>query len=224
MDDYVHMRCLYCGKELALFKRLRGGEFCSDGHRQRYQEEYTQLALNRLLHANPPPEQESAPLAPTTANNPQPVEAAVLQGAPAQTEMPSQTAVLDPLPAPAAAPLPVFAAQTLPVEEPAPADMSTFLVEFPVPVVFEAAAHADPATSVTPTPGLSLPHLQEFPPETTEIHLDLAGRLPLWWLRIADFQTPLQERGLELREFVRGVPKVEIRLRPAGQTGLEPER
>src|SRR5689334_5187809 len=46
------MRCLYCGKELPLFKRLRGGEFCSDDHRKRYQEEYTQLALNRLLHAN----------------------------------------------------------------------------------------------------------------------------------------------------------------------------
>ena len=42
----------YGGKELALFKRLRGGEFCSDAHRLRYQEEYTQLALNRLLQAN----------------------------------------------------------------------------------------------------------------------------------------------------------------------------
>src|SRR5215475_8488204 len=52
------MRCLYCGKELALFKRLRGGEFCSDAHRQRYQEEYTQLALNRLLQANSPKDQE----------------------------------------------------------------------------------------------------------------------------------------------------------------------
>jgi hypothetical protein len=46
------MRCLYCGKELPLFKRLRGGEFCSDAHRQSYQEEYTQLALSRLLQAN----------------------------------------------------------------------------------------------------------------------------------------------------------------------------
>src|ERR1700685_4497387 len=54
------MRCLYCGKELALFKRLRGGEFCSDSHRLRYQEEYTQLALNRLLHANSSHEKESA--------------------------------------------------------------------------------------------------------------------------------------------------------------------
>src|SRR5271169_4541131 len=49
------MRCLYCGKELALLKRWTGGgEFCSDAHRQRYQEEYNQLALNRLLQAKPP--------------------------------------------------------------------------------------------------------------------------------------------------------------------------
>ena len=48
------MRCLHCGKELALFKRLTsGGEFCSDAHRQKYQEEYNQLALTRLLQASP---------------------------------------------------------------------------------------------------------------------------------------------------------------------------
>jgi hypothetical protein len=48
------MRCLFCGKELALFKRLTGGgEFCSDAHRQKYQEEYNQLALSRLLQASP---------------------------------------------------------------------------------------------------------------------------------------------------------------------------
>jgi hypothetical protein len=46
------MRCLYCGKELALLKRWTGGgEFCSDAHRQQYQEEYNRLALNRLLQA-----------------------------------------------------------------------------------------------------------------------------------------------------------------------------
>src|SRR5579871_379713 len=48
------MRCLYCGKGLALLKRLRGGgEFCSDAHRLKYQEEYNQLALSRLLQAKP---------------------------------------------------------------------------------------------------------------------------------------------------------------------------
>jgi hypothetical protein len=46
------MRCLYCGKELALLKRLTGGgDFCSDAHKQSYQEEYNRLALGRLLQA-----------------------------------------------------------------------------------------------------------------------------------------------------------------------------
>src|SRR5260370_27718099 len=46
------MRCLYCGKELALLKRLTGGgEFCSETHKQSYQEEYNRLALSRLLQA-----------------------------------------------------------------------------------------------------------------------------------------------------------------------------
>src|SRR5437660_511445 len=48
------MRCLYCSKELALLKRWTGGgEFCSDAHRQLYQEEYNKLALNHLLQAQP---------------------------------------------------------------------------------------------------------------------------------------------------------------------------
>ncbi len=46
------MRCLYCGKELALLKRLtKGGEFCSDAHKHSYQEEYNRLGLSRLLQA-----------------------------------------------------------------------------------------------------------------------------------------------------------------------------
>ena len=49
--DYKDMRCLYCGKQLALLKRLTGGEFCSDAHKQSYQDEYNRLALTRLLQA-----------------------------------------------------------------------------------------------------------------------------------------------------------------------------
>jgi hypothetical protein len=46
------MRCLYCGKELALLKRLTGGaEFCSEAHKKSYQEEYNRIALTRLLQA-----------------------------------------------------------------------------------------------------------------------------------------------------------------------------
>ncbi len=52
MADYRDMRCLYCGRELALLKRLTGnGEFCSDQHKQSYHDEYNRLALSRLLQA-----------------------------------------------------------------------------------------------------------------------------------------------------------------------------
>ncbi len=50
------MRCLYCGKQLALLKRLTGGgEFCSDAHKHSYHEEYNRLALSRLLQAQSKP-------------------------------------------------------------------------------------------------------------------------------------------------------------------------
>ena len=69
------MRCLYCGKELALLKRWRGGgEFCSDAHRQQYRQEYDQLALTRLLQAKP----QAQPQAETEADlNQDPVDAAL---------------------------------------------------------------------------------------------------------------------------------------------------
>jgi hypothetical protein len=55
------MQCRYCGKELALFKRLTGGgEFCSDSHKQSYQEEYNRLALGRLLQAQKKNQTESS--------------------------------------------------------------------------------------------------------------------------------------------------------------------
>lgn len=54
-------RCLYCERPLALFSRLTGdGEFCSKEHRRIYQKEHSQLALARLLQAQP-----SAPNAPS---------------------------------------------------------------------------------------------------------------------------------------------------------------
>jgi hypothetical protein len=83
------MRCLYCGKELALLKRLRGGgDFCSDAHKQSYQEEYNRLALSRLLQAqkkgqqgNNSPVQNTAP----------PPSASVALEEPAQEEVGSAT-------------------------------------------------------------------------------------------------------------------------------------
>ncbi len=83
------MRCLYCGKELALLKRwTSGGEFCSDAHRQQYQEEYNQLALNRLLQAKPiepkpgvrPAESKPAEAKPAESRPPVPAAAPAASG------------------------------------------------------------------------------------------------------------------------------------------------
>jgi len=43
-----------------MFKRLAGSEFCSEAHRREYKEEYSQLALGRLLQSKPPETQEKA--------------------------------------------------------------------------------------------------------------------------------------------------------------------
>src|SRR6266404_2086960 len=72
------MRCLYCGKELALLKRLTGsGEFCSESHKQSYQEEYNRLALSRLLQAQSRSEEvraEASAVEPLVEPEPEPVE------------------------------------------------------------------------------------------------------------------------------------------------------
>src|SRR5437868_132020 len=89
------MPCLYCGKELALLKRLRGGgEFCSEAHRLRYREEYDELALNRLLQAKQQPED--------TARKDSP--ASVLAGNPVAPASPAPTAPNGSKPAAAAPP------------------------------------------------------------------------------------------------------------------------
>jgi len=58
------MRCLYCGKQLALFRKLTGGgEFCSDTHKHAYHEEYNKLALSRLMEAQTRQDDRGAPAA-----------------------------------------------------------------------------------------------------------------------------------------------------------------
>ncbi len=88
------MRCLYCGKELALLKRLTGGgDFCSDAHKQSYQEEYNRLALSRLLQAQkkgqdaPKPPAQNAPPPPTvTVALEEPAPESVHEQAPRRTD------------------------------------------------------------------------------------------------------------------------------------------
>jgi hypothetical protein len=58
------MRCLQCGKDLPLFKRLGRGAFCSEAHRREYQREYNVLALNLLARPKSPAEERGAPAVP----------------------------------------------------------------------------------------------------------------------------------------------------------------
>ncbi|MCC6367985.1 MAG: hypothetical protein IT165_31050 [Bryobacterales bacterium] len=45
------MKCLYCGKRLALLRKLTDGEFCSDMHRRLFHQEHEKMALTRLMDA-----------------------------------------------------------------------------------------------------------------------------------------------------------------------------
>src|SRR5579883_1432363 len=231
------MRCLYCGKELALFKRLRGGEFCSDAHRLKYQEEYTQLALNRLMHSNaakeqedeavrvplanelppakadaPAPEKrdlETVPVIPISTQLPVPEPQVAAVGSTAQVE----TAVLEPVPEPEPEQH-ADVEEQLDDSEPAPAGISTFLVELPVPVAVKPGMQNGVAQVAIEQPPV-LPRFEELAAAADQRDFELAGRITLRLFDATDFRTPLRERGLELREFVRGVPPVEITVKLA---------
>ncbi len=216
------MRCLYCGKELALLKRWTGGgEFCSDAHRQQYQEEYSQLALNRLLQAKPqeaakplsrpepapapvPAARENHPMQPAASKAPAPIP----QAPPPKPELPAVEA--NPV-----APQP-------PAEEPAPAVPAGFLIELPVPVTVEVCAIAGEEGGFDQA---LPPQLPSRVPEPFETDLVLAGRFELRPCgRVMDCAARPVERRVEVREFVRAAPlagfDTSFDLSPAGETGL----
>jgi hypothetical protein len=227
------MRCLYCGKELALLKRWTGGgEFCSDAHRQQYQEEYNQLALTRLLQAKPGAKNEAAPAESAPAQRP---AAAVEKPVPAaKAEIPEpeiRRAAVAPreIPAPKPEPQAPEPAEPEPVaeiaevavevaeEEPAPAEAYGFLLELPVPV---DAAFALAALSGVLEQALvpEFPHCEAAEPEAD---LAPAGRVALApSSRVLDFSTRMAPARPEVREFVRPAPVVQFDLAPASETGL----
>jgi hypothetical protein len=156
------MRCLYCGKELALLKRWTGGgEFCSEGHRQQYQEEYNQLALNRLLQAKPPiltAEETAPPPAPASVAP----QAAPSRGAAARADKQLPAAPLDAIAAakaPARMEDPRRGAPP-PIAEPAP---GAARVASPV-----ASPHASPAASPLDSRRPEPPRHAEPEPEPEE--------------------------------------------------------
>src|SRR5271170_6568012 len=192
------MRCLYCGKELALLKRWTGGgEFCSDAHRQQYQEEYNQLALNRLLQAKPPAEVKSpGSKTPTTPSpNQEEVKKPEDVKKPEPVQRPKVEATPAPPPPPVATPKPAVVAnpvvehrpaarytepEAVPVmveeEEPAPAELGGFLVEIPGPAILEVAEIARPETDFERNTQPTLPH---WDPDPWGAQLVAAGRIAL---------------------------------------------
>src|SRR5579864_7358924 len=89
------MRCLYCGKELALLKRLTGsGQFCSEAHKVSYHDEYNRIALSRLLQAQTKPAPPK-PLPSKEARLPEkePAKVEVAQEKPAAVEAVAETLV-----------------------------------------------------------------------------------------------------------------------------------
>ena len=260
------MRCLYCGKELALLKRWTGGgEFCSDVHRQRYQEEYNQLALNRLLQAKPPakpektvpekavaekPVNEVAPARPVpvaevskvesvrqatahvtpvpVAHLPEPSALKIsesLGARPTYREIPAAAPVEKPVvSAPPPAPAPVVQTPK-PPEVTAPAEVAGFIVEMPVAVLAEVAPMSHPDMEFLKAVAAALPN-HSFEPlngQRNTYQLGTAGLLTFQPSNRASNYTAngTRERRLEVRDFVRTNPIVEISLTPAGETGLE---
>ena len=271
------MRCLYCGKELALLKRWTGGgEFCSDAHRQRYQEEYNQLALNRLLQAQPAdakgdlksnarslgeadsgeakskgkpdvkpePRVETQP-EPRRVSHPEPQrEPARPAHTPreARFEMPA-IAVADRLevsPAkpvaqnhvataePVGAAAPIVAAQpavaTTPVVEEAvaPAPLCGFVRKAPAlaPVELAQAARFELEWRQISSPALLL--RLSGPVDLSNLQLSVCEPLSLELSgRFRDCEASPRDRRLEIRDFVRAVPIVEVKLGGTEETIME---
>src|SRR6185369_14624469 len=44
-----HARCLHCGVNLPLYRKITDGEFCSAAHRKAFQEDQSRLAIQRLM-------------------------------------------------------------------------------------------------------------------------------------------------------------------------------
>jgi hypothetical protein len=219
------MQCLFCGKELALLKRLRGGaEFCSEAHRKEYQEQYEQLALARLLQAKPPTEPATPLGRPSPLIAPDPGTDPGLESPYAEMPAPAE-----PQPEVHSSPYIEAPANSQPAEEAGPAPLAGFLNEPVVPAVapFEcvgllelervlkhvttppsltaAASGGSDASAASGSEGYLLP--------APRVELEVA-------MQAVEHHTRTSERGMELREFTGPAPVMELQLRP--DTGTEP--
>ena len=141
------MRCLYCGKELALLKRWTGGgEFCSDAHRQQYQEEYNQLALNRLLQAKPQadPKKADAKAAEAKARDAKTIEAKTPDSKTQEVKIRDAALALPKAVAPAVPAVETGSAPLVVEARPAPQPAATAAAPAPIPEPVEVAVERTP--------------------------------------------------------------------------------
>ena len=233
------MRCLYCGKELALLKRLRGGgEFCSDAHRQQYRQEYDELALSRLLQAQPPasPKQEpeaepvsEAEVSPVGGSAPSAQRSATPQATPkspvpAAPNVPSTARPASP-PAPPRVPAPeaesavaVSAAPpAAPPESPkpkgeelkAPPELG-FLVELPLGRDGSHEIRCEPLAMIESSVPVLPVRTNVVVDASASGQLPSAGRVILVLGRAAEHSVVPRGRGVEVREFAKHLPIVQV--------------
>jgi len=201
------MRCLFCGKELALLKRLRGGgEFCSEAHRKEYQEQYEQLALARLLQAKPRTE-PAAPLgqplpAPAVVPDHVPERRYEVPSAEPQAQLHPSTRMIE---------------AVQPAEEAGPAPLAGFVGDPVVPAVttFQHAGSLELEHVTTPSlpARVTAPDSEESLPPAPRVEFEFS-------LQALDHHTRTSERGMELREFAGPTVRMDLHSRPA--TGTEP--
>jgi hypothetical protein len=208
------MRCLFCGKELALLKRLRGGgEFCSEAHRKEYQEQYEQLALARLLQAKPPAEPPSQGQVPFSQPFPTPMAAPDALPK-TRTEVPAP-ARPEPQAQSRSSVRMIEAPQ--PAEEAGPAPLAGFVGDPVVPAVttFQHAGSLELERVTTPSlpAAVKAPDSVESLPRAPRVEFEFS-------LQALDHHTRTSERGMELREFAGPALVMDLHSRPA--TGTEP--
>jgi len=220
-----------------MFKRLAGSEFCSEAHRREYKEEYSQLALGRLLQSKPPETQEKAgvkagtmvtasveekPPAGPLAKAPTPVvsKAAPIMMPPAQTKAPPATfsaKKVDPVnPKPHAEPAatkmtaadPAIAA-SIRVQKPAPAGQQ-------LAVVVTAELERTMAFLQPDRPRREAIMSPAGLPEGSMVRLDRR-------IEVADLVMHPMERNLELRESVRAAPEIALDFSIVGPESLDPQ-
>jgi hypothetical protein len=218
--DYTHMRCLYCGKELALLKRLTGsGDFCSDAHKRSYQEEYNRLALSRLLQAQKKGQQGSSSPAQTSAPVPS-ASAAVEEAAPQQV---ADDTAMRALPAPALEEAsgdvaPEELSTEVSVDEEVP-DRSPSVSEEPEPLEIMGFLLDSPALTA---PAEEAPYLESW--------LELAPEPAMceWQLETgATFQlSPTDLLALDLRATASAIgdPALSLEVSPQTWPGTRPDR